>query len=476
MRLAAATSLPQDVRGPAFDRAALQPGILHFGLGAFHRAHQAVYTQAALEQDFGPWGIVAVNLRSASPVDDLAAQDGLYSVTTRGPDGDRVDVIGATVDWICAARDPQRVLDCLTDPAIRIVTLTVTEKAYGLDPATGGLDMTHPAVAADLAGPQFPAGPVGWLVEGLARRRAAGTAPFTVLCCDNLAANGQVLRRLVTEMARRRDPALAEWIEAEVAFPSSMVDRIVPAATDETRARAAAALGVRDALAIDTEPFMQWVIEDDFPLGRPAWEKAGAVFTSDVAPYEKMKLRMLNGSHTLIAHLGILHGLEFVRDVMAVPELAAQVRAHMQAAAATLDPVPGIDLDAYRDDLLARFANPAIAHRTVQIAMDTTQKLPQRILSPAADTLAAGGDAAAFARATGAWIAALAHRGEADDPRRDELMAAVRAMPEDRPSEPFFRLEGLFPDALVANAGWRAQVDAAIRADLAQARPSGATE
>ena len=267
---------------------------------------------------------------------------------------------------------------------------------------------------------------------------------------------------------------MAEWIEAEVAFPSSMVDRIVPAATDETRARAAAALGVRDALAIDTEPFMQWVIEDDFPLGRPAWDKAGAVFTRDVAPYEKMKLRMLNGSHTLIAHLGILHGLEFVRDVMAVPELAAQVRAHMQAAAATLDPVPGIDLDAYRDDLLARFANPAIAHRTVQIAMDTTQKLPQRILSPAADALAAGGDAAAFARATGAWIAALAHRQDADDPRRDELMAAVRAMPEDRPSEPFFRLEGLFPEALAANAPWRAQVDAAIRADLASARPSGA--
>lgn len=474
MTLGAFTSLPPGVRGPAFDRAALTPGILHFGLGAFHRAHQAVHTQAALEQDFGPWGIIAVNLRSASPVDDLAAQDGLYSVTTRGPEGDRVDVIGAMVGWICAARDPQRVLDHLTDPAIRIVTLTVTEKAYGLDPATGGLDRTHPSVAADLAGPRFPAGPVGWLVEGLARRRAAGTAPFAVLCCDNLAANGQVLRRLVTEMARHRDPALADWIESGVAFPSSMVDRIVPAATDGTRARAAAILGVRDALAIDTEPFMQWVIEDDFPTGRPAWDKAGAVFARDVAPYEKMKLRMLNGSHTLIAHLGILHGLEFVRDVMAVPALAAEVRAHMQAAAATLDPVPGIDLAAYRDDLLARFANPAIAHRTVQIAMDTTQKLPQRILSPAADALAAGDNAAAFARATGAWIAALAHRRDADDPRRDELMGAVRAMPEDRPSAPFFRLGGLFPATLAGHPEWRAQVDAAIRADLAQVRHSGA--
>ena len=463
MRLTDATPLPAGVTAPVYDRAALRPGIVHLGFGAFHRAHQAIATQAALRQDFGPWGIVAVNLRSAAPIRDLAAQDGLYSVTTRGPQGDLVEVIGATVGWLCAAHDPQAVLGALADPATRIVTLTVTEKAYGLDPATGGLDLSHPAIAADLADPTRPGGAIGMIVEALARRRAAGTPPFTVLSCDNLPANGRVVARLVRDMAARRDSGLADWIAAEVAFPSSMVDRIVPAATDDTRARAAAALGAEDALAVETEPFLQWVIEDKFPTGRPAWEAAGAIFVTDVAPYEKMKLRMLNGAHTLAAHLGILHGLEHVRDVMAVPALAAQVDAHMQAAAATLDPVPGIDLAAYRDDLLARFANPAIAHRCVQIAMDTSQKLPQRILSPALDARAAGSDAAAFARATGAWIAALAHRGQADDPRAAELMSAVAAMPGDAPSAAFFAIAGLFPDALARDTAWRAAVDAAIR-------------
>lgn len=463
MRLTDATPLPPAVTPPGLDRAALRPGIVHLGFGAFHRAHQAVATQAALRQDFGPWGIVAVNLRSGQPIRDLAAQDGLYSVTTRGADGDSTEVIGATVGWLCAAEDAGAVLDRMADPATRIVTLTVTEKAYGLDTATGGLDIAHPSIAADLADPARPHGAVGLLVEALARRRAAGIAPFTVLSCDNLPSNGRVLSRLVRDFAARRDPALADWIAANVAFPSSMVDRIVPAATDATRARAAAALGAEDALAVETEPFLQWVIEDHFPQGRPEWEAAGAIFVADVAPYEKMKLRMLNGAHTLAAHLGILNGLDHVRDVMAAPALAAQIGAHMQAAAATLDPVPGIDLAAYRADLLARFANPAIAHRCVQIAMDTSQKLPQRILSPALDARAAGSDAAAFARATGAWIAALAHRGTADDPRAAELLAAVAAMPGDGPSAPFFAIAGLFPDALVHDSAWRARVDAAIR-------------
>ncbi|ARJ70962.1 mannitol dehydrogenase family protein [Paracoccus contaminans] len=462
MRLTDAAPLPPAVNPPGHDRAALTPGIVHLGFGAFHRAHQAVATQAALRQDFGPWGIVAVNLRSAQPIRDLAAQDGLYSVTMRGADGDSTEVIGATVGWLCAAEDAGAVLARMADPATRIVTLTVTEKAYGLDPATGGLDIAHPSIAADLANPAHPQGAVGLLVEALARRRAAGIAPFTVLSCDNLPSNGRVLSRLVCDFAARRDPALADWIAAKVAFPSSMVDRIVPAATDETRARAAAALGADDALAVETEPFLQWVIEDHFPMGRPAWEAAGAIFVADVAPHEKMKLRMLNGAHTLAAHLGILNGLDHVRDVMAVPALAAQVGAHMQAAAATLDPVPGIDLAAYRADLLTRFANPAIAHRCVQIAMDTSQKLPQRILSPAADALAAGSDGGAFALATGAWMAALAHRGQADDPRSAELLAAAAAMPDDAPSAPFFAIAGLFPDALAHDAAWRARVDAAI--------------
>ncbi|MTH35788.1 mannitol dehydrogenase family protein [Paracoccus limosus] len=444
-----------------FDRAALQPGVLHLGLGAFHRAHQAVLTQAAIEAEPGPWGIVAVNLRSAQPVEDLAAQDGLYTVVTRGAAGDQAQLVGVTRDWLCAAADPAAVQARLADPAIRVVTLTVTEKAYGIDPATGGLDRTHPSVAADLARPDAPLGPVGIVLRGLAGRRDRGLAPFAVLCCDNLPANGRMLRRLVLEMAAAQDPALADWIAHTVAFPCSMVDRIVPAATDDSRARAAALIGAEDVLAVEAEPFIQWVIEDDFPQGRPAWDRAGAVIVADVEPYEKMKLRLLNGSHTLIAHLGILHGLAHVRDVMAVPELAAQVHNHMSAAARTLDPVPGIDLSAYTRQLIARFANPTIAHRNLQIAMDSTQKLPQRILAPAVEALPDG--AAAFAHATGVWIAALVLRGQADDPRADELMAACAAMPPDDPSAPFLALPGLFPAALVASRDWRDRVNATIR-------------
>ncbi|MFH5773821.1 mannitol dehydrogenase family protein [Paracoccus sp. NGMCC 1.201697] len=460
-RLSSQSVLPEAVHVPEFDRATLLPGIVHLGFGAFHRAHQAAFTQRALNADPDAWGIVAVNLRSAGPIRDLEAQDGLYTIITRGPDGDSAEVIGVTEDWLCAAEDGAEVLARLADPAIRVVTLTVTEKAYGVDPATGGLDRNHPSIAADLADPSHPGGAVGLLVEGLRLRRAADTHPFTVLSCDNLPSNGRVLRRLVTEYAALTDPGLADWIATEVAFPSSMVDRIVPAATDATRARAAALLGgVEDVLAIETEPFIQWVIEDEFPHGRPAWDKAGAVMVTDVEPYENMKLRMLNGTHTLVAHLGILNGLEHVRDVMAVPALVAQVRAHMLAARATLDPVPGIDLDRYADDLILRFANPAIAHRNIQIAMDSTQKLPQRIFSPATDALAAGQDITPFARVMGAWIAAIMKRREADDPRRAELLAAAEA--GENPARAFLDLPGLLPQTLAESAEWHRAVTAAV--------------
>lgn len=468
-RLSTRTELPSNVARPAYDRAALKPGIVHIGLGAFHRAHQAVYTQRALEAEFGPWGIVAVNLRSAEPVEALAAQDGLYSITVRGAEGDRSEVIGATVDWVCAAENRQKVLDYLASPDIRIVTLTVSEKAYGLDPVTGGLDKNHPAIKADLANPHNPTGATGFLVEGLALRREKGLKPYTILCCDNLPSNGRVVRRLVLQMAERRDPALAKWIADNGAFPCSMVDRIVPAATEATRERAEKLLGVTDTLALDTEPFIQWVIEDKFVDGRPRWEAGGALFAEQAEPYEKMKLRLLNGTHTLLAHLGILNGLECIRDVMAVPELAEQARRHQAAVVETLDPVPGIDLDAYRAELLERFANPTIAHRCVQIALDTTQKAPQRLQVPAVEVLAAGGDAAAFAWVIGVWIAAVRYRGDCDDPRRDEILTAARTVDPADPSASFFAIPGLFPPELVAARGWRDKVNAAIAAQAHQA-------
>jgi fructuronate reductase len=461
-QLSSSTELPAGVRRPAYDRAALKPGIVHIGLGAFHRAHQAVFTQRALEAEFGPWGIVAVNLRSPEPVEALAIQDGLYSITTRSEAGDQSEIVGATVDWICAATDAPRVLAALADPAIRVVTMTVSEKAYGLDPATGGLDHNHPAIAADLKNPQAPVGVLGFIVEGLALRRAVGLAPYTVLCCDNLPSNGKVVRRLVLQMAQLREPALADWIAEKGRFPCSMVDRIVPAATDATRRRAKNLLGVEDALALDTEPFLQWVIEDDFVSDRPAWEAGGAIFAADVEPYEKMKLRLLNGTHTLLAHLGILSNLDYIREVMAVPELASRARAHMEEVVSTLDPVPGIDLPAYIDDLLARFSNPTIDHRNIQISLDTTQKLPQRLLSPAVDAVADGEDGAATAYAVGVWMAAVKKRGECDDPRRSEVLAAADSMDAADPSAAFFAIPGLFPPALSNARAWRDKVNAAI--------------
>lgn len=461
-RLSASTEFAGPVISPAYDRKALQPGILHIGLGAFHRAHQAVYTDAALAEDFGPWGIVGVSLRSADIVRELNEQDGLYSVVTRSGAGESVQVVGSIVRGLAAAEQRDELLGLLADPQIKIVTITVTEKAYGLDPVSGGLDRNHPSVKADLENPSAPIGILGYLVAGLASRKAAGLPPFTVLCCDNLPTNGRIVRRLVIEMAGANDPALATWISEKGAFPSSMVDRIVPAATGESRARATAMLGVEDRQSLETEPFMQWVIEDHFISGRPKWEAGGALFVDDVEPYEKMKLRLLNGAHSMIAYLGQLKGLEFVRDVMAVPEYAQLARRHMQAAVKTLDPVPGIDLKHYIDELIERFANPTIAHRTRQIAMDGTQKLPQRIFAGTVDDLAAGRDAASFAFATALWIAYAKRTPDIDDPRREQVRAAAAQVSPDDPSAPFFALPGLFPQALIGNRGWRDLVNAEL--------------
>jgi fructuronate reductase len=465
-RLRDLAGLPPDVGRPAYDRAALRPGILHLGLGAFHRAHQAPCTDDAIAAAGGDWGIEGVSLRSADAVDRLGAQNGLYTLLVRGPEGTGARVVGAILATHLAPRAPRKILERLADPAIRIVSLTVTEKAYGLDPATGGLDLAHPAVRADLGAPEAPEGTLGYLVEGLARRRTAGLAPFTPLCCDNLPSNGAVLRRLVLEFAERREPALRRWIEALVPFPSTMVDRITPASTDATYEDAARLIGREDRAAVETEPFWQWVIEDRFTAGRPAWDAAGALFVSDVAPYEKMKLRMLNGAHSLLAYLGFLDGREFVRDVMADPALRAIVRAHMGRAALTLDPVPGIDLDRYTDELCTRFANPAIAHATYQIAMDGTQKLPQRLLEPAVEALRAGRDVGTFALAVAAWMRYALGEDERGrrhalrDPREAEITAALAGTPRTGGAiaDRLLALPGLFPPVLLHDGRWRAAV------------------
>lgn len=453
---------------PGYDPAAHGIGIVHIGLGAFHRAHQAVMTDAALARSGGDWRIASVSLRSREVADALAPQNGLYTLIERGPDGPAGRVIGSIARVIAA--DSFATLTALCDPGIRIVTLTVTEKGYGIDRSTGMPDRRHPVIVADLARPDAPSGVLGLLTAALAKRRAAGDMPFTVLCCDNLPSNGRFLQRGVIGFARINDSELADWIEQNVDFPASMVDRITPAVTEQTLRDATLLTGCEDAAAIETEPFTQWVIEDRFSQGRPAWEHGGAVFVANVEPYERLKLRMLNGSHTMLAYTGFLLGHRHVRDVMTDLALARLVRRHLGAVASGLDPLPGVVVSDYAADLEMRFSNPAIAHETYQIAMDGTEKLPQRIFTPALEALEAGGDIRPFAFATAAWMRYCL--GEHDDgtsyalrdPREAEIAGLLSGLPRTAPaiSGTLHELPSLFPDRLKTNSDWRSAVESIL--------------
>ena len=460
------------VARPGFAPEAHGAGIVRIGAGAFHRAHQAVYTDDALAAAGGDWRITGVSLRSTDIADALNPQDGLYTLIVHDPAVTRARVVSSIARVIAAAREPGATLAALADPATRIVTTTVTEKAYGI--ARGaGVDPASPAIAADLANPRFPSGVIGLLVEALRLRRAAGDAPFTVLCCDNLPDNGALLRLGVVDFAGRLDSDLADWIAAEGAFPSSMVDRITPAPTATTLALARELTGCEDMAAVETEPFSQWVIEDRFVAGRPRWEAGGALFVEAIAPYERMKLRMLNGTHSMLAYCGYLTGCTYVRDVMARPDLAALVGRHLAAARSTLESVGGIDLGRYADDLRARFANPAIAHQTYQIAMDGTEKLPQRIFEPALELLGRGAGIRPFAFAAAAWMRYCLGRTDAGeiyalrDPREAQIRRALGGAGDAAAiSAALTALPGFVPERLAAHPVWRAEVEDALGAML----------
>jgi fructuronate reductase len=469
---------PDFVTGPAkvpgYDPDAHGRGIVHLGIGAFHRAHQAVMTDDALAASGGDWRITGVSLRSVEVAEALNAQHGFYTLIERGSQGTSARVIGSIRDVIAA--DSTATLAALCAPEVRIVTLTVTEKGYGIDRLSGGPDLTHPAVGADLASPDTPAGVLGLLVRALAQRRLSGHKPFTVLSCDNLPENGRLVRSGVVGFARMTDPGLADWIEAEVAFPSCMVDRITPAATPKTLSEAERQTGCIDLAAVETEPFVQWVIEDLFPTGRPAWEAGGALFVTDVAPYEQMKLTMLNGSHSMLAYAGFLSGRQYVRDVMEDRALARLVKRHLAAAAAVLPRLPSIDLADYARSLEIRFRNPAIAHETRQIAMDGSQKLPQRIFQPALLALERNLPIQAFAFATAAWMRYTLGRNDAGevypirDPREAEIAAALSDTPQEAPAivAALSALPGLIPPALAEHAIWTAAVERALERMLTQ--------
>ncbi|CAM8661449.1 MULTISPECIES: mannitol dehydrogenase family protein [Sphingobium] len=422
--------LPADVIRPAYDRAAVKCGVVHIGIGAFHRAHQAVIFDNALNAGDLRWGIVAASLRSPGVRDQMQPQDGLYTMLVRDGAAQRARVIGAVQRIIVAPEEPQALLAALASPDTHIVTLTITEKGYKLDPATGALIEADPQLAVDMVSLDAPQTAPGYLVAALARRRAAGLSPFTAISCDNLPHNGARLRGAVLELARRHDAALADWIAQHGAFPETMVDRIVPATTAEDIAALATRLGVEDQAMVKTEPFLQWVIEDRFCGPRPNFG-AGVQLTAAVAPWEEAKLRLLNGAHSGIAYLGGLAGIDHVHEVLALPEARHFVEALWDEAERTLSPPPELDVAAYRRDLMARFDNPTLRHRTRQIAMDGSQKLPQRLLAPIAARLKAGDGIDALALAVAAWIRWQAGRDDSgaphyvDDPLAETMAAAL---------------------------------------------------
>ncbi|NUS85582.1 MAG: mannitol dehydrogenase family protein [Streptomyces sp.] len=438
-RLSAATlrAVPAESR-PAVDPGALRPRIVHLGIGAFHRAHQAVYTEQAEQAEVtagGGWGIAGVTQRSRAVVDALRPQNGLYSLTERRPDGPLTRVVGTVTEVLHAADDGTRLTELLASPDVTVVTLTVTEKGYRRDPATGGLDLTDPLVRGDLTQSDPVRGEViraaatvvGQLAYGLRARLRSGGAPLSVVSCDNMAGNGAVVRRLVRDFLSatrwQERERLLEWTATAVAFPSTVVDRIVPATTEGDLRTAARALTVRDEGAVTAEPFTQWVLEDTFAADRPRWEAGGARFVTDVAPYQLTKLRLLNGSHSLLAYLGPAAGCETVADVMATRWGEETVRAYCAEAAASLPPADGLDIPGYVDSLVRRFANPAMHHRIRQIAADGSLKIPERWLAPLRELRATGHDTPQLAAALAAWARATRDT-PAEDPAAERLRRA----------------------------------------------------
>lgn len=432
--LDALDGLPAAAR-PVVDPAGVSVGIVHLGIGAFHRAHQAVFTEEAMASHGDlSWGVCGVSQRSRTVVDQLAPQDGLYAVLERSAAGATARVVGSVREVLCAADNASGVLDRIAAPSTRIVTLTVTEKGYRLRPATGHLDLADGEVVADLAG-RPPRTVAGQLVRGLERRMHNDAGPLTVVCCDNLPANGVVMRRLVGDFCARLpdSPGLTEWIAQSVRFPSTMVDRIVPATAGADRAEVTRLLGLRDEGTVVAEPFRQWVIEDDFAAARPAWERAGATLTDDVGPYETMKLRLLNGSHSTLAYLGALAGCEFIAHAVRAARLGELVHRLMADEVRPTLAVPAsFDVAEYTATLLERFANPALKHRTIQVAMDGSQKLPQRLLGTARDLLALGDSPRLIAFAVAGWMryvsAGQSERGgplPVDDPLAARIAAVT---------------------------------------------------
>jgi fructuronate reductase len=375
------------------------------GIGAFHRAHQAFYTEAVLNKLGGDWGIIGCSLRSSSVRDQLSPQDGLYTLVERSGEGEKLQIIGCVIKNLVGPENPAELISAMSQENIKIVSLTITEKGYCHDPATGNLNPQHPDIEHDLKNLDKPKSAIGYIVAALQQRFDAGAKSFTVLSCDNLPNNGEVLEKVVVQFAERISKDLAFWIVANTCFPSTMIDRIVPATTDDDRRDIEQRLGVRDEGLVVAEPFTQWVIEDKFSDDRPQWESVGVLLVNDVRVFEKIKLRLLNGIHSTMAYAGYLSGFTYISEVMSEPAFVNLVKLYMaREAGETLVAPKGFDIEAYKQQLCDRFSNKALKHRTWQIAMDGTQKIPQRLLESLRVQLTSHGHIDIICMGIAAWI------------------------------------------------------------------------
>lgn len=436
---AALSALPAGIQYPRYDRKALACGIMHMSVGGFHRSHQALYVDDLLNQQPMDWMICGVGLlpQDKDHIRMLNEQDGLYTILERNAERDTLRVCGSIKELLHAPSNPQAVLARLMDPAIKILSLTITEKGYCYN-EEGNLDQTNPAIQNDLKNPDAPMTGLGYIVSGLARRRREKMKPFTVMSCDNLPGNGHLTQKLVLEFANLIDAGLAQWIKENVRFPSAMVDRITPVTKPEIVDLVKGQFGVDDAWPVVCEDFRQWVLEDSFCDGRPPFEKVGVQIVKDVEPYEKMKIRLLNGSHSALSYISYLMGYRQVDKAMADPLIAAFVRAYMDHDITPSVPdVPGMDLTAYKDILIKRFANPAIADQVQRLAEDGSQKIPNAILPCIEHQLKTGGSLKYASLALAGWFRYLTgvdeqmNAIEIKDPLKGELQSRVQVNPKD---------------------------------------------
>lgn len=439
---------------PGYDRAGVRPGIVHIGVGGFHRAHLAMYVDALLTAgEARDWGICGVGVL---PSDDrirdvLRAQDGLYTLVRKEADGSLSPrVVGSLVDYLYAPDDPQAVIERIADPATRIVSLTITEGGYAIDQKTGEFDAEFAGIADDLAA-DVPTGAFGLVVAGLALRRERGTGPLTIMSCDNMQGNGDVARRVFTGYAQLRDADLGVWVAQNVTFPNSMVDRITPATADSDREALAERFGLYDGWPVVCEPFTQWVLEDDFAAGRPEFERVGVQVVDDVVPYEFMKLRLLNATHQALGYLGYLAGHRYVHEVAQDPTFASFLRGYMNdEATPTLRPVPGIDLDAYKDTLIERFANPGVADTLMRINFGSSDRISIFLLPVVREQLAAGGPVDRAAAVVAGWCRYAEGTDEQGQPvaQQDRLADELTALARREREEPlaFLRYRPVFGD------------------------------